>query len=207
MLLVPGNHDLLRTPDAVNRAVRRAGRGRVEVASPIWQPIRGDLFIAGAGLVRSDVGYVVAGPQALNGRDARLAIWVTHFPLHSRSEQFAQLGLAYAGDADNQQEVEAQIHALAHGVLVLSGHLHARDVVVKAGVLEVSLAASIEAPFEFALVDIDPGDDGLTVTVDRSPLMRSVIKKLPVLSPALQRFRLEGRTSWSEELTSKPIQG
>jgi 3',5'-cyclic AMP phosphodiesterase CpdA len=196
--VVSGNHDILERQDAVSAAIARASATNVRLATRNWVPLGPTMALAGAELARRETEHWVESPGPLNLPDTRLAIWVAHFPVHSRLERFAANDLAYPGDASDLATIQRELRQLEPAVLVISGHLHARDTEAAYDLLEFSVGASIEPPFEIAIIDVETGPDEITVSVARRTLAPSRANKVPVLAPSHQRFRYSHARSWFE---------
>ena len=143
-LVVAGNHDCLERDDQLERcgAAMLTADG-VDVAG---------LRLAGVPVARDDAGLL----GWTGARDGRADVVVSHFPVLSRAERLAERGLAYSGDLTNRAELER--HLAGAPVIVLSGHIHARETCARGNVLQLSAGALIEAPHEVAIVDVDRAD-------------------------------------------------
>jgi predicted phosphodiesterase len=102
-----------------------------------------------AGLQPHGVAALSAGFGA-----GELFVAVSHFPLLSERERLEAAGLPYAGDRPDREEALA---ALRRPAVVLSGHIHARTSRVSDGVLQLTVGALIEPPFEATIVELADG--------------------------------------------------
>ena len=67
----------------------------------------------------------------------------------------AAAGLPYAGDLVNRADLERELRADPRPTLVLSGHIHARCSTHDGPLLQLTVGAVIEPPFDATLVEID----------------------------------------------------
>jgi predicted phosphodiesterase len=150
VLVVAGNHDCLERDDQLDRCgAAMLEAGGVDVAG---------MRVAGVPVESDDEGLLAWTGAA----DGRPDVVVSHFPVLSRAERLAERGLAYSGDLTNREELERQLIAAAP-VVVLSGHIHARETHARGNLLQLSAGALVEAPYEVAVVDVDAGDGAVRV--------------------------------------------
>lgn len=151
MLWVLGNHDVVPSTTAIAEALERRGPDApARLAGAAAHSVAG-IPVYGVGIEPGE------GTEVYVAREipvpAETSIVLTHFPVVSRAEEFAERGVRYAGDLENRAEVE---RALAgHPTLVLCGHLHTRGVVLAGDTLQVSFGALVEEPFDVAVLDVD----------------------------------------------------
>lgn len=86
---------------------------------------------------------------------AELVVVASHFPVISEASRVAAAGLPYAGDLVNRAEVEGRLRANARPTVVLSGHIHARCSADDGSLLQLTVGALIEPPFDATLVEIE----------------------------------------------------
>ena len=67
----------------------------------------------------------------------------------------AAAGLPYAGDLVNRADLEGRLRSDPRPKLVLSGHIHARCSTHDGPLLQFTVGAVIEPPFDATLVEID----------------------------------------------------
>jgi predicted phosphodiesterase len=139
LLVVAGNRDCEQRDDMLAATVAGAMLTATEIAG---------VRIAGVAIERDGGSFRWTG--ALDAA----ALVVTHFPVLSRAERLAGRGLKYAGDLTNRAALQARVTG-ADPVVVLSGHIHARETSTVGNVLQLSAGALIEAPYEIAIVDLD----------------------------------------------------
>jgi 3',5'-cyclic AMP phosphodiesterase CpdA len=171
-LAVPGNHDVEEQPDALARAVAEGGRGRLRVASARGTE-HGGMRIAG--IDRVDGSAPLSGEAWGTGP----VVVATHFPLLSRADAVQRHGLKYAGDLPGRERVLAGVLG-REGTVVVNGHLHVRDTHADGGLLQLSVAALVEPPFEATILDLERQK-----VRRRAVRMRDAdVAQEPVLAPA-----------------------
>lgn len=143
---VSGNHDL-RLEDAF--AERAAAHG---IRLLHEQPLAA---VAGVGIGRGAAPPQYVGRLDGRGEAADLAVVASHFPLLSEAPRVAAAGLPYPGDLVNRGELERELRAGPEPTLVLSGHIHARCSRHDGTLLQLTVGALIEPPFDATLVEID----------------------------------------------------
>jgi Calcineurin-like phosphoesterase len=138
----------------------RSTAPRDSVASVEGETLGTWLRLAGIHGVSDDGGATArvedSPPGDLWGNDT-LAL-LSHFPLLSRSSEFAANGMPYSGDLLDRSRWAEAILARSAPTVVLCGHLHARDAASAGRVLQLGFGALIEPPHEFSVVDFDPGN-------------------------------------------------
>jgi predicted phosphodiesterase len=187
---LPGNHDCEERDDQLVRVA--AGR-----AAPLdresW--VQAGVKVTGGAIVTDPErgGMRADGHPDLAQCD--LVVLATHFPMISRAAALAERGLAYAGDLLDGRRILSEVRASVAPVVALSGHLHARDSTSEGGVLQLSAAALVEAPYEVSIVEILRSEHGWTVERSCSSLGDVGELELPVLSPAFERWSWTG-SAW-----------
>ncbi len=146
---VNGNHDL-RLGEEFAEAANEHGIRLLHEAP---------LELAGVGVTGVGIGRGAAPPQyvgGLGGRgDTELVVVASHFPVLSEASRVAAAGLPYAGDLVNRAELEDQLRSDARPRLVLSGHIHARCSTHEGPLLQFTVGALIEPPFDATVVEIE----------------------------------------------------
>jgi hypothetical protein len=84
-----------------------------------------------------------------------LVVIASHFPLLSEASRVAAAGLPYAGDLVNRLDLDGRLRSDGRPKLVLSGHIHARCSTHDGPLLQFTVGALIEPPFDATLVEID----------------------------------------------------
>lgn len=172
---VIGNHDLRLEDAFAERATAHGIRLLHE------EPLEA---VAGVG-----IGRGAAPPQYVGRLDGRpgageLAVVASHFPLLSEASRVAGAGLPYAGDLVNRADLERELRADRRPTLVLSGHIHARCSRQDGQVLQLTVGALIEPPFDATLVEIE----GTTVRRSARRLGELAVTD-PVFAPDEERWQ------------------
>ena len=163
LLVVAGNHDCDERDDML------AGLYNLLTATEV-----GGKLVAGVAIAREEGAFRWKGELA-----AGAALVVSHFPVLSRERRLRERGLKYAGDLTNVEALRSRV-AADGPVVVLSGHIHARETHTEGTVLQLSAGALIEPPHEIAIVDLDAS----RVRRRTSVLGPRVTPRDPVLAPA-----------------------
>ncbi len=186
LLVVPGNHDVGVAADGLARAAAPLG-DELHVA-PFARRLDG-LVALGVGLASEDGGLTAHGvlPALPPGRAVRVVL--SHYPLVSQALALAEQGFAHPGDLLNRAALE---DGLRDGpAVVLHGHLHARVVACRDGVLQLGVAALVEHPAEAALLELAEDDAGLVVRLQPRSLAALPHRRTPVLT-AQRAWRFDG---------------
>ena len=143
---VGGNHDLRLGEEFADGARRHGIRVLHE------EPLE---LVTGVG-----VGRGPAPPQYVGQFDGRpgkadVAVVASHFPLLSEAPRLSAAGLPYPGDLVNRADLEGSLRSDLRPTLVLSGHIHARCSRHAGPLLQFTVGAVIEPPFDATLVEID----------------------------------------------------
>ena len=181
---VNGNHDL-RLGDEFAASARRHGI-RLLHEEP--------LVLAGVALTGVGIGAGLARPQYVGqpaawAGDAPLVVVASHFPVLSEASKVAAAGLPYAGDLVNRADVEAQLTDDQRPKLALSGHIHARCSSHAGPLLQLTVGAMIEPPFDATIVEIDAAGLGVRRTARR---LGDPAPTDPVFTPDDERWRRAG---------------
>jgi predicted phosphodiesterase len=183
VLVVAGNHDCLQHHDELPRSLPD-----------------GAAMLGGAGLQLG--GRRVAGIAIAPDRDnaahrwtaappddrAPAAVVVSHFPVLSRAERLAERGLAYPGDLANRRALRERLGGRGP-VVVLSGHIHAREACADGTIIQLSAGALVEPPHEVAVVDLDAATAGVRVRRRVRCLGPGSAVRDPVLAPPDETWR------------------
>jgi len=165
VLAVSGNHDVAGGVDLLVREVERIGNPRLRLAAPGGELI-GGVRVAGmhlelgSGWFRSRLRE--GPPVDLWG--AEPVVLVSHLPLLSHAATLAARGMPYPGDLLDREPAVASLLRREAPTIVISGHIHARDVHAAGPVLQMTQGALVEPPFDAALIEIrvDAGDVAVT---------------------------------------------
>jgi hypothetical protein len=143
---VSGNHDLRLESEFAERAAEHGIRLLHE------EPFGS---VTGVGIGRGP-----APPQYVGRLDGRagagdIAVVASHFPLLSEASRVAGAGLPYAGDLVNRAGLEREVRAGQRPTLLLSGHIHARCSRHDGPLLQLTVGALIEPPFDATVVEVE----------------------------------------------------
>jgi len=153
---VNGNHDLRLGEEFAECAHKHGIRLLYE------EPLElAGVAITGVGVDRGPSLPQYVGRPGGWGGEAELVVVASHFPLLSEASRVAAAGLPYAGDLVNRADVEGQLRSDPRPKVVLSGHIHARCSTHDGPLLQFTVGALIEPPFDSTIVEIDA--TGLTV--------------------------------------------
>jgi predicted phosphodiesterase len=189
LIAVTGNHDLEHGDGVLERAVRDG----VTLAHPDGRAT-GALWIAGVQVRRAERRFATVAVPRPEAWAAGPALFVSHFPVLSRAELFAQHGWKYPGDLVDRTAVAEPLLARAAPTVVLCGHIHARESHARGPVLQLVGGALIEAPYECALVEIEVSDGTVEVAREARPLPGAPVEREPVFAARSERWRYEGGT-------------
>lgn len=184
VLIVPGNHDGVDWPAAIQRnlpnqehptwpAVTRVVDVRVEQDPERWW--------TGGALVPAD------GP----------ALILSHFPVIDVGNYLVEAGFPYAGDA-TWDDSRATLHNRPNPVIVLSGHVHVRYEVTDGAILQIGCAALIEPPHGAAILEVRDDGEGLEVSVEHAEMAAHDVAVVPIISPASSTWRFQD-ASWHQQ--------
>ena len=176
--VVPGNHDLA------------AGLASANESADLEAP---GARLAGLDIQEADDGFRATSVLPVDSWKDDLTILASHFPLISRADELASRGLPYAGDLVARDALLAALVSRAAPTVVLSGHLHVRDACSSGSLLQLSLAALVEHPFECAIVEVSSGGDLPLVTRRAEPLATVAhAERDPLLAPATESWGFTG---------------
>ncbi|HEY9449621.1 MAG TPA: metallophosphoesterase [Gemmatimonadaceae bacterium] len=181
---VAGNHDGGADTSALAISARTHGVRLLNGES---------MYMGGVTIIGLGVAPVAPGLSVFRGampdwpREGLLTVVASHFPLLSHALEIAGAGLPYSGDIVNRGEIEALPQQSGIPTVVLSGHVHSRCTATAGHVLQLTVGAVIEPPFDCTVVDIDIGT-GIAVrrrafTLGDAPTIN------PVFSAADERWR------------------
>lgn len=164
------------------------------------------LRLAGIHAVSEDRGATarVADPVPTDPWEGETVALLSHFPLLSRRAEFADRGLAYAGDLLDRSPWAEALLARSAPTVVLCGHLHARDSAGAGRVLQLGFGALIEPPHELALVEFDPGNGYPRVRRRTLELGGAVPEHDPALAPRVEEWAFDGDRWQRVEAVSPP---
>ena len=89
------------------------------------------------------------------GRTEGSILLVASLPGALEASRVAGDGIPYAGDIVNRAELEAGLRAAGRPTVVLSGHIHVRCSTDDGTLLQFTVGALIESPFDATIVELD----------------------------------------------------
>jgi Calcineurin-like phosphoesterase len=177
---VNGNHDLRLGDEFAERASAHGIRLLHE------EPLELD----GVALVGVGVGPGPRRPQYVGRLDGSggegLLVVASHFPLLSEASRIAAAGLPYAGDLVNRADVEQLLRADERPKLVVSAHIHARCTTHEGPLLQLTVGALVEPPFDATIVELDPESLSVRRTARR---LGEIAEIDPVFAPDDERWQ------------------
>jgi predicted phosphodiesterase len=147
---VNGNHDL-RLGDDFAALARDLG---VRLLYDEGFQLDG-VAVTGVAVERGPAPPQYLGRLGGRGDGAVVVVVASHFPVLSEASRVAAAGLPYAGDLVNRAEVEGLVRTDAPPTVVLSGHIHARCSSHDGPLLQFTVGALIEPPFDATILEID----------------------------------------------------
>jgi predicted phosphodiesterase len=149
--------------------------------------------LLGVGVERSAAGSSqFRGTLCTPPREGALTIVASHFPLLSHRSEITAAGLPYSGDLVNRAELETALQDARVPALVLSGHVHARCSATSGCVLQITVGAMIESPFDCTMVDVELRDGGAIVVRRRVRTLGAAAAVNPVFAPEDERWAWQG---------------
>jgi hypothetical protein len=191
---VNGNHDL-RLGEEFAACAREYGI-RLLYDEP--------LEVAGVAVTGVAVDRGPAPPQYVGhaggwGGEADLVVIASHFPVLSEASRVAAAGLPYAGDLVNRADLERGLRSDPRPKVVLSGHIHARCSGHDGLLLQFTVGALIEPPFDATIVEVDATSLSVRRTARR---LGEIAQTDPVFAGDDERWqRIDER--WEPEATSR----
>ena len=153
---VSGNHDADAFSDALGR------NGTLALAEEPF--IRGDVAVAALTPTRLEAGSGrFAAPVQEVGTAAEVLVLASHYPVLSQAAVLSEAGLPYPRDLVNRAELEAHLIGAGTPTVVVSGHIHARCAEARGPLLQLTVGALIEPPFECTVIEVDNGREGPVV--------------------------------------------
>jgi hypothetical protein len=139
-------------------------------------------------------------PQYIGGfagwvGQADLVVVASHFPVLSEASRVAAAGLPYAGDLVNRADLEGRLGADPLPKVLLSGHIHSRCSAHIGPLLQCTVGAVIEPPFDATIVEIDAKAGSVSRTARR---FGEIAVTDPVFAPDDERWQwADGR--WEDQ--------
>jgi hypothetical protein len=155
VLVVSGNHDLAEGTNNLVSALDAAAAGRVMLAAGQGRSFD-RVRVAGVhvGLSTDWFGARLREHPPVEDWSSDPVVLLSHYPLLSRASLLARHGWPYPGDLLDRGEVEAELRRRVAPTIVLSGHIHARDVHSVGPILQLAQAAVVEPPFDATVVEV-----------------------------------------------------
>ena len=206
-ILLSGNHDVLE--DGVRLEHEIDAVHDVDVVSPLcWYHDSSASYVFGS------CGFGLHVHEVLGLSDRRVEpfdvasrtvvpagpaghVVLTHFPILSFEQRARDAQLLYSA---HLSQLAPPVDPLPDDgpVVVLSGHLHIRGMTHEGDVLQLSFAALVEPPYEFALVEMTADGDRLEVGYRCASARVPDAPKLPVLDPDQGTWRWTRGDGWSQ---------
>jgi predicted phosphodiesterase len=147
---VSGNHDL-RLGEEFAASAREHGIRLLHE-----EPLELDgVAVTGVRVDRGPAPPQYVGQNGSWGGEDGVVVVASHFPVLSEAPRVAGAGLPYPGDLVNRADVESRLRSDPRPKLVLSGHIHARCSTHDGALLQFTVGALIEPPFDATIVEID----------------------------------------------------
>ena len=147
---VNGNHDTRLGPAFAECAQEHGVRLVFE------EPLQLDAVgVTGVHVERGAVPPQYVGRLGPGGEAADLVVVASHFPVLSEASRVAAAGLPYPGDLVNRGDLESTLRLDRRPKLVLSGHIHSRCATQYGPLLQFTVGALIEPPFDATVVEVD----------------------------------------------------
>lgn len=178
---VIGNHDVRLGDEFAERAHEH--RIRLLYEEPF--DFEG-IAVTGVAVERGPVPPQYVGTFAGWGGQADLVVVGSHFPLLSEASRVAAAGLPYAGDLINRADLEGRLGADPLPKVILSGHIHSRCSAHNRQLLQCTVGAMIEPPFDATIVEIDAKAGSVSRTARR---FGEIAVTDPVFAPDDERWQ------------------
>lgn len=182
VLIVPGNHDGIDWPAAIERNLPNR-------QLPSWPTV-----------VRATDVRVEQNPErwwtgGIQVSDDGPALILSHFPVIDVGDYLTAAGFPYAGDA-TWDDSRSRFHDRPEPIVVLSGHVHVRYEIAEGAVLQLGFAALIEPPHAAAILEMRCEEDEiLEVSVEHADMAPHDVSVVPIISPAQSTWRYQ-QGSW-----------
>lgn len=183
LAVVPGNHDVALDPRLAEwRPVSEAWRRAAAIAD------RELVTLRAVGL-DEERGQLPRPHPA----DGFATVVVSHYPLVAHAERLEAAGLPSPGERADRALLRDRLADDGAPTVVLSGHLHTRDAQVDDNILQITVSALVEPPYEAAVVDVDPLRELVRCTRVASGGAPAEAGEEPwLLAPAEQTWQLAG---------------
>lgn len=197
VVVVAGNHDVGEDPDGLARALQAVGDPNLSLVGPEGGELAG-IKLAGVQVGEAEAwfGARLREHPSVEALGAGPVVFVSHYPVLSLAVPVAAAGLPYPGDLLDREELATTLLRRPAPTVVIGGHVHARAAIAEGVVLQLSVGAVVEPPFECAVIDVEADSDGgLSVRRRCIRLLASAARLEPVFSPEDETWRF-GAGSW-----------
>lgn len=178
---VNGNHDLRLGEEFAERAHEHGIRLLYE------EPFDVDgIAVTGVVVERGPVPPQYVGRFAGWAGQPDLVVVASHFPVLSEATRVAAAGLPYAGDLVNRADLEGLLGGDPLPKVLLSGHIHSRCSAQNGPLLQCTVGAMIEPPFDATIVEIDARAGSVSRAARR---FGEIAVTDPVFAPDDERWR------------------
>lgn len=161
----------------------------------------GAVQVSGVAIAPAEPGLPLFESRAVPELDATtpLSVVASHYPVLSQAPLLAGAGLPYYGDLIDRSTLASALCASTRPVVVLNGHIHARCTATCGPLLQLSVGALVEPPFDCTIVEITTQDE---VCVERRATRLGRVSLInPVFAADEERWRFDG-DYWRESLKS-----
>ena len=169
--IVPGNHDVALSPEALDAAAIGL-TATCALARKGPQRLAGSVAAVGIGL-HSDSGGQTCQATSLPDVAAlagRLLLCVGHYPILTQQARLRVAGLRYPGDLVNLDHARAAVERFDGPIVALHGHLHTAVTRRVGRILQIGLPAVVEWPHAWTDFTLDMASDNPTVHVEIRPI-------------------------------------
>lgn len=185
VLVATGNHDISQSPHQLEQAHRAASDANLSLVTPTGMTCDG-VRVAGVhvGEIQGWFRPRLSSLPSTAGWGEEPVVLLSHFPVLSFAAIIAENGLAYPGDLLDRQDLQAALTTRALPTIVIGGHIHARATRTEGPILQLTVGAMIEPPYECAVIEIDhTAPDKVIVRRDNIRLHGTSSPLDPVFSP------------------------
>jgi predicted phosphodiesterase len=191
---VAGNHDVASDSSDVGEGALASSARLREIRFLNADTARvSDLTLLGVGIEATTAGGATfRGALRAPPRNGPLTIVASHFPLLSHAAEIIAARLPHSGDLVNRVDLETELQSARVPTLALSGHVHARCSASSGYVLQLTVGAMIESPFDCTTVDTEFRDDGAILVRRRVHTLGTAAAVNPVFAPEDERWAWSG---------------
>lgn len=190
VLVVAGNHDVAGDIHRLERARELAAQPRIALPHARGSVVSG-VRVAGVHVGEVD-GWLRPRLRAfpdLSRWRTDPAVLISHYPVLSLAEKVAGAGLPYPGDLLDRADVATALLERRAPTIVIGGHVHVRATETDGAILQLTVGALIEPPYECAVIDVN------TTAAGNLVVHRENVRLFGASDPADSRFA-PGRETW-----------